>query len=273
MTTPFPSFENPPVIEVVLGVQFEQLRSMAVTDIGKLHDVYAKDYPQVQEQAPLEPIFENMNAAQAFPNRLFFSFESMQQLPRVWFVSENGQTLLQFQRDRFIHNWRRDQPSPDQPYPRYEPIRDEFASRYGQFLEFLAANKKAPLEVNQVEVTYLNLIACDDDDFSKSLHRVFKFWKDECDGSPLWEPENQKFQTTYLLDFEGEKVGRLTISTNTLLRQDGKKFLQVNLTARGKPKDVGFDGVLRFMNHCRGTIVSGFDHLTTPEMQKIWGKK
>ncbi len=268
-----PNFNKPPVIEVVLGVQFEPLHNFKTTHVGKLHTVYAVDYPIVSEHSPLEPKFENFNTGTFAPNQTVFSLIDNKAIPRVWFISEDDRTLIQFQRDKFIHNWRRDEPSEEMPYPRYEKMRDEFELRYKQLLEFLSSQDIPEPTVNQIEVTYVNLISCDDSDFSKSMHEVFNFWNPEPQSSPLGEPEGQKFMTTYLIKDKDELIGRLSISSRTLLRQDNKKFLRVDIIARGKPKDISLNGTLDFMNLCRSKIVSGFDSLTTEKMHKIWEKE
>lgn len=268
-----PNFKNPPVIEVVLGVQFEQLHGFPITAIGELHKVYEKKYPVVQEHPLLEPKFENLNVDTFMPQHLTINLMDPVVIPRVWFLSEHGGELIQFQRDRFIYNWRRDEPSTETPYPRYEAIRGEFQERYGEFLSFLREKKLPMPQINQLEVTYVNLIACEDNDFSKAMHEVFRIWGSEPKNSPLGEPENQKFFISYLIHQEDQMVGRMTVSTNTLMRSDKKKFLQVNVTARGRPKDTSEAGILEFMNLCRCKIVSGFEYLTTDKMHKIWSKE
>lgn len=268
-----PNFKKPPVIEVVLGLQFEPLNSFMTTHVGKLYEIYENDYPIISEHSLLEPKFENFNTDTFAPNRMVFNLVDNKAIPRVWFVSRDDSRLLQLQRDRFIHNWRRKEPSEEIPYPRYEKIREEFKLRYKQFLEFLSNHNISEPTVNQVEVTYVNLISCEDNDFSKSMHEVFEFWNPEPPSSPLGEPESQKFVTTYLIKDDDERIGRLSITSHTLIRNDNKKFLRIDITARGKPKDVSLNGILDFMNLGRSKIVSGFDSLTTEKMHKIWGKE
>lgn len=268
-----PNFQNPPVIEVVLGVQFEPLHEFKTIHVGKLHTLYEADYPIISEHPLLEPRFENFNTDTFPSNHMIFNLIDQKAIPRIWFLSSDDRNLLQFQRDRFIHNWRREEPSSDVPYPRYEKIRDEFQTRYKQFLQFLSEQKLPEPAVNQVEVTYVNLIPCDASDFSKSMHEVFEFWNPDPKNSPLGEPETQKFMISYLIKDGDEPVGRISISSHTLLRKDNKKFLRVDITTRGKPKDISVNGILDFMNLCRTKIVLGFDSLTTDKMHKIWGKK
>ncbi|MCP4373577.1 MAG: TIGR04255 family protein [Deltaproteobacteria bacterium] len=268
-----PNFKNPPVIEVVLGLQFEPLDSFKTTHVGKLHEIYEADYPTVSEHSLLEPKFENFATETFAPSRMVLKLVDNKAIPRVWFVSEDENSLLQLQRDRFIYNWRRKEPSEEIPYPRYENIRDEFKLRYKQFLEFLTNQKLPEPAVNQIEVTYVNLISCEDNDFSKSMHEVFEFWNPDPQPSPLGEPETQKFVTTYLIKDDDERIGRLSITSHTLIRHDNKKYLRVDIVARGKPKDVSLNGILDFMNLGRSKIVLGFDSLTTEDMHKIWGKE
>lgn len=268
-----PNFKNPPVTEVVLGLQFEPLHDFKTTHVGELHAIYEADYPIVSEHSLLGPKFENFNTDAFAPSRMVFNLVDNKAIPRVWFASKDDSNLLQLQRDRFIHNWRRKEPSEEIPYPRYEKIRDEFELRYKQFLKFLSNQNIPEPAVNQIEVTYVNLICCEDSDFSKSMHEVFEFWNPDPQSSPLGEPESQKFVTTYLIKDDDKLIGRLSITSHTLIRNDNKKFLRVDIIARGKPKDVSLNGILGFMNLGRSKIVSGFDSLTTEKMHKIWGKE
>ena len=53
-----PDFDSPPVIEVVLGVQFERITELRTVHAGYLWDVFRNDFPHAQEHPPLNPTFE-----------------------------------------------------------------------------------------------------------------------------------------------------------------------------------------------------------------------
>lgn len=269
-----PNFEFPPVIEVVLSVQFEPLNGLKITQLGKLHSIFESDYPNVSEHNAIDPKFENFDSDPLRSNQITLKLVDTKDMPRVWFSSKDGNKLIQFQRDRFVNNWRRDDPLGDVSYPRYEPLRNGFEKSFQKFLNFLDELKLPKPAINQIEVSYVNMIECNDIDFTKSLHDVFKFWNPDPPSSPLGEPESQKFFNTYFLKDENDIIiGRLHMVSHVVNRSDNKKFLRIDFTARGKPKEVSLNGIIEFMNLCRGKIVSGFESLTTEKMHEIWGKK
>src|SRR5690606_23663769 len=77
-------------------------------------------------------------------------------LPRVFLVDETGQWLIQIQRDRFLHNWRVSRDG--ERYPRFPAVRQRFFDQWSRFEEFVAKNSLGAIEINQLEITYLNQI-------------------------------------------------------------------------------------------------------------------
>ena len=55
MAPPLPNYENPPVIEVVCGILFQELASLSGAHLGLLWQRLQPEYDHVQEVAPLAP--------------------------------------------------------------------------------------------------------------------------------------------------------------------------------------------------------------------------
>ena len=55
---PLPSFQNPPVVEVVLGVQFDAIKALGTPQIGLLWQEFREQLPKTEDQPPLEPEIE-----------------------------------------------------------------------------------------------------------------------------------------------------------------------------------------------------------------------
>ena len=74
-----------------------------------------------------------MPTMEAFPskNRGAQFHINIPDLPRIWFIHKNDSEILQVQRDRFTFNWRKTEP--DQGYPGFSSICDEFEGFYNQF--------------------------------------------------------------------------------------------------------------------------------------------
>src|SRR5579862_4576764 len=97
---PLPSFEMPPVVEVVLGVQFEAIKGFGTPQIGLLWQQFRDRFPLTEDQAPLEPQVERFGAARPpFPG---FAFHFKLPTPRCWFLNPQGTELIQVQTDRFL---------------------------------------------------------------------------------------------------------------------------------------------------------------------------
>ena len=101
-----PEFEKPPVIEVVCGVLFKPLESMLAPHLGVLWDRFKAQYRTCQEVAPLAPIVERFDESPGVE----LAISDKPPLPRIWFIHESETGIIQVQRDRFLHNWKKVRP-------------------------------------------------------------------------------------------------------------------------------------------------------------------
>jgi len=264
-----PSFGNPPVVEVVWSVQFATLPWLTAAHTGCFWQKVMDDYPICEEQAPIQRRTEQ-EAVLQFPEFELQAF-SKPPLARQWFLSESKTNLIQLQSDRFCVNWRRS--VTDEPYPRYPHMREQFAERWGQFVEFATEAGGAPPEVDQLEMTYVNHIY-QGEGWSKpseivdffpaiSFHQDFKF---------LTPPAT--LGATMIFDIEGTG-GRLHVScrhakTRELSGQDTveRELFRLDLVARGRPKATGADEILAWFSDAREWIVRGFADLTNTDIQR-----
>jgi uncharacterized protein (TIGR04255 family) len=114
-------------------------------------------FVRIEDHGELEPVFEDFDAKRALRVGVRMqAFDDTPPLPRVWFLNEGQNELIQFQRDRFIVNWR--QGAEAEPYPRYVRIRDRFQSAFALLREFLNAEKLGEIAPTQCELTYVNHI-------------------------------------------------------------------------------------------------------------------
>lgn len=151
-----PDFENPPVVEVALSLQFESVEGLGVPQIGLLWPVYRDRFPKTREEPPLNPVVERFGAPTVQQTRVELRFVDV--VPsRVLMLSADESQLIQVQRDRFIHNWR----AQGGPYPRYESVRDTFFHELQVFCEFLVREHLGEIVPNQCEVTYVNRVTAE----------------------------------------------------------------------------------------------------------------
>src|ERR1022692_3788638 len=149
-----PNFENPPVVEVVLSIQFEQIARLRTAQIGLLWTKLRAEFPKVEELAPIAPVIESFGPPTA--GRVGFRFEALDVPPlaRVLFLNDSQDQLVQIQPDRLLHNWRKTTGA--QPYPRYGAIREAFLRELGLFQEFLAQESVVLFAFNHAGAKYVN---------------------------------------------------------------------------------------------------------------------
>ena len=274
MDAPRPDFEDPPVVEVALSVQFDSLPNLHMTHLGLLWERFRDRFPVVEEQSPLEPVFERFGGPRIRRGSARIEMLKSLPIPRCWFLNEAGTELVQVQHDRFIHNWR--EADTDARYPRYEHIRSGFESELQQFSEFVAEEELGDFAPRQCEVTYVNHIAIGGNwQTHGDLGQVLTVFQAEFNDSFLETVEDAGLRLRFVIpNKEGEPIGRLHAALEPGYRTDDRRPMFVlELTARGAPLGEGITGVLAFLDLGREWVVRGFTSMTTPVMHKEWGRK
>ena len=129
-----PDFERPPLVEVVLSVQFAELRGYRTLHAGLLWErKFREAYPEFSEHAPLDPVFETFGSRSPAEPRFEIRQLAGPPVPRVWLINPDKTELIQIQADRFVHNWRKVGRA---DYPRYEHLKDRFFERLRQVEAF-----------------------------------------------------------------------------------------------------------------------------------------
>lgn len=271
-----PDFENPPVIETVLGVQFAPLEKLQATHLGQIWELFKSEFPFSVDQPPLEPAFETFGGVRG-SKRMRLELVGAPLLPRVWFVNSNkeneGNKLIQFQQDRFVHNWRK---VPDRgDYPRYEPIKEKFIGDLHKLEEFIRVKGIGLIEVNQWEVSYINHIipSEEDEDLLSDLGSVFSFWMEEEPVTGLGKYDTARFSMRFLIRSGDEPIGRLHITAEPGQLHDGREIVVLTMMARGQPHTPVIDDIEKFFDLGRREIVKGFADITTQKMHDRWGRK
>ncbi|MDB6102444.1 MAG: hypothetical protein JWO52_2443 [Gammaproteobacteria bacterium] len=275
-----PSFDRPPVIEVLASVQFDPPKGFSAVHFGLLWNRFRGEFPNVEQKPPLPQILERLGVASQMQLLQITGFSAEPPLPRLWFISPSGDELIQVQSDRFIRNWRA-VPQLGNPYPRYRNcIRPRVEADYSTFVSLLESEGMKAVEPNQCELTYINHIVPNE------------YWSSHCDLSAVmrclppdfcglleYPTEAINMASAHLLsDDKGQFLGRLHITVQSAFREPQKAdekqvpVFVLTLTARGRPTAPGIDGVMGFLDVGHRAIVKSFDQITTAEMHKVWGK-
>jgi uncharacterized protein (TIGR04255 family) len=266
------SFADPPVSEVVLSVQFPRPAVDEVAILGRFRTAIEAEFPEVEKQAPILPAREDYSSS---PQPPVVEFQMVQGAPpqRYWFISADGNELIQVQPDRFLLNWRKLRPSDD--YPRYRRLRPRFERLYATFLGTLDDAQRQNAVPEWCEVSYINEIpaAATTGHGHMELGRVLRHVVAKRDFGPIPAPENTQLQERFLIrTAEGEPKARLHLTATPAFRTDDEGPVYViTLLVRGSPAVPTLEGVLEFFDFGRRLIVQGFTEMTTPEMHDEWG--
>ena len=264
----YPNYENPPVIEVVCGILFKPLETLLTPHFGTLWQGYKKEYPQCQELPPLAAVIEKYDEA----SQKQFQITEIPPLPRIWFVSKDDRGVIQVQRDRFLHNWKKANLGDE--YPRYNNVISLFKNKLSIFEKFLSANKIGVIEPIQYEMTYVNHIFKGEG--WDNIGEIGKIFPDFCLRSDpsryLPEPENINWKTTYMLP---NREGRMHVTLrNGVLANTNKSVIVLESTVRGIGEDKSKQAMWVWFDNAREWIVKGFADLTGDEVQdKIWKRR
>lgn len=262
-----PNFENPPLAETVLSVQFEALRGFGTAHLGLLWNEFSHAFPQTEDQAALAPIIEEFSEGPR--PRLGLQLRAFERppVPRMWFVSARGNEMIQVQADRFIKNWRKE--GQGEEYPRYEKVKASFERDFSVFERFLKQKGLDQPRINQCELSYVNhIIAGQGWGSFRDYRKVFIGWA-EPSGEVPGHAEDVRLQTRFIIPENGGKpVGRLHVDIQPAFRaSDNQPMYLFHLTARGQ-----LGNGVEFFDLGRRWIVKSFAALTTPEMHRVWNR-
>jgi len=276
MKTSLPEFDRPPVVEVAISLQFKVLEGLRAPHLGLLWSIFRKEgYTRVEEHGELEPAFEDLQATSIPTVGIRVqTFDDAPPPPRVWFLNEAHNELIQIQRDRLVINWRAGAQS--EPYPRYTHIIKRFHSALASFKGFTASEKLGEIFPTQCEVTYVNHILSGAGwSTHGELDSLVTTWQSRYSDEYLGTPEDVGFKARYRMgDESGNVLGRLHIILQPAYRSiDGVPIYVMNLTARGKPEPANLDGVSRLFDFEHQWIVRGFTSVTTKGMHELWRRK
>lgn len=263
-----PDYKRPPLNEVVLGVQFSPPKSYQQIYAGEVRELFRQDFPKVQQQIRIEPAFETFGRPQSRSNVLERHIIQEFPHPRYWFLSEDGDELIQFQQDRLLHNWRKVGIG-ENPYPHFENILPKFENELLTLEKYLEKLSDQKMNITQCELTYINLIPLTEEENGTSGDK----WIDLVNFSDL-ELDDFTFRFRKNLNDEtGHPYGRLIGDCKTAINQKDKTVLVLELTVRGAPKEPSISASLDFLKTGREIIVNCFDNITTEFAHRQWEKK
>ncbi len=259
MDPDLPSFNRPPVVEVVMGVQFQPLKQLQAPYFGLFWQTVRAEYSSCSENPPITPQLEDLGSPGGLSDTKF-QFSQVPPLPRVFFEDPSGQWLIQLQRDRFLHNWRC---GPGEGgYPRYPAVREKFFSQWSSFQQFVADNQLGDINVTQLEITYLNHVAPWSEE--SEVGDVFPDFRWRKGNRFLGKPEACNISCAFT---SSDSPSRLRATVRPGIHPTKGNLLLFELTVRGVAENDDFES---WFDGGRRQIVTAFADLTSDEWHKKW---
>jgi len=262
------SFRHPPVVETVIGVQFEPLPKMTNAHLGAFWKTLGPDWPNVTDAPRIEDQFERFDAPRFFGG---FQFKLTQNLTaRLQIRDSSGDRMIQVQNCRFDYNWLGEK---GDEYPRFSQVRPEFDEMFRRYERFIGEAGLGDMKPAQWEITYVNHIP------KGTVWESPEDWAGVFRGLPIPSPA----PTGLILEGIGgnwhfeiaPKRGRLHVDVKSgMLAQNEREVLVLTLTARG-PVSPGADNDAAFdegLNLGHDTIVRSFVELTSETAHAFWDK-
>jgi uncharacterized protein (TIGR04255 family) len=254
----FPDYEKPPVIEVVCGIVFEKIEQFKGAHLGLFWQKVRKGFPKCEHAPPLGFSPESTDLMKNLP------------LPRMWFVSEEDDRLIQLQNDRMLYNWRKVEGK--ELYPRYDTIIEPFKNNLEVLRQFLEEEDLGKIVPVNCELTYINHIPQGSGwNTLSDIHEVLPDLN--------WRSENERFLPQPLrvgwnvaFRLEDEDRGHLNVSLEYGTRRlDKRPVLVLQLTARGLGGKKTMEAVWDWFDVGHKWIVCGFSDLTGSKVQaEVW---
>ncbi len=252
-------FENPPVVETVLGVFFAPLSGYGPLHQGIFWERVRSRYPRYELMPAIGEVEVRLGpqGLQASP-------------PRSLLIDGSNAQLVQLQSNAFLRNWRKVPGVPG--YIHYDVMRPSFERDWTEFLNFLGDERVGSPELFEGHVSYINQFVRgfeweSYDDFRRILTGLAPFHRSEI----ISNLKLLSFHEVYELK---DGSGRLEVTAQPAIRPvDGKEILQLTITAAGKPRSNSTNDVMAWLDSGHAAVVGTFVEVTSDEAHKMWGRK
>jgi uncharacterized protein (TIGR04255 family) len=263
------SLERPPLIELVVGVQFDRLPVLTAAHLGVFWRELGADWPDVNEAPVIEPQFERFAEESALPffPGLRLKLSSQPEV-RLQIRNSTQVRMVQVQNGRLHYNWLRRE---GENYPSYPQVKQEFDKVLGRFREFVVREVGGEFQPNQWELTYVDHIPKGTIWTSpEQWPRIFRNWCVVPFEHADMQMEALEAEWHYEIKPSAGRL-HLKLSTGRTAKPVEEDVLIVNTTARGPVKPGDEDYTLdKGLDRGHKAVVAAFERLTSDTAQDYW---
>lgn len=264
-----PVYANPPVVETILGVQFDRLTGFRNAHLGAFwKTLESEKWPKVADALSLQPQFERFDEAAAMQWGKGPQLQLTAVPPsRIQITNQDGNRMIQLQNGRLHFNWLGQNAT---EYARYANIRQGFEEVLSDFLRFVEVERVGKFQPNQWEVTYLNHIPRGTVWTTPADWNFFSLLSGVPRLEGLVEGESFDGEWHFVIP---EKRGRLHIQWQHGVKhgEDDQELIVLTLTARGPISGAAPASILEGLDVGHNAIVRGFEALMSDTANEYWG--
>lgn len=270
-----PHFEDPPVIETALSVQFAGIRGFGNAHLGLFWSRHREEFPILSDADPIMAQREVFGAERNQPPRPPRVRLGVDPASRLQMTTADKSRMVQVQNGRLVHNWRL---ASDGGYPRWTAVMPDLIGYWEDFQAFIAEWKLPTPVPNQWEVVYVNHL------------RKGRDWNSPADWSDLVPGvlgrskrliggNLEALSTDWHIGLDGDR-GRLHIELVHALaishsepKAEPMEVLTLQLTARGPIAGEGIEAIKSGLELGHVAIVQNFVAITGDGAHERWRRK
>ncbi len=257
-----PEFENPPIVETVIGVQFEPIEGFTAAHAGLFWGQFLRENWNSATEAPMLPTATTQYGALHFTQPSLQLVKTMHN--RVQITNVKNDRMIQIQNSRLILNWRKT----DEPYARFPNLLSEFNLHLSAFNEFLRGRGLSEVKPNAWELTYVNHIDRGDlwstvSDWGNIFPGLLNPWPNDRATSI------ESYSSQWIVAFPAN-LGRLQVVLQHIRKGDdvGSEAVDLRLIATGVVN--AQSGLQTGLHLGRTSIVEHFTSMTSKAAHDHW---
>ena len=264
-------FQNPPIVELIFGVQFSPLSRITTAHLGWFWKELGQDWIDLSDGPAFSDHFERFDKPIQTKSAPSFDWRSspFAAMNRIAIGHQKQDRLLQIQASQFRFHWRKSQGT----YPSYESLIQEFEEMFSRYLSFIQLSKLGNVLLNQWDLTYVNAFPRgvgwnEPKDWAQILPGLFGV-PPVADGLTL---DSRSANWSYVINPD---LGRIHIAAGSqILPDESDESLLLRLTARGPTR--GDQAATRLprqeFDQGHSVILKTFLQVTSPEVHTEWGR-